>query len=145
MGVAGAGRVRNQLGIWNKHLLRESDNDKTLVKYSPHCKMLNVGIAPTIFAKVFLQAGQNTITKSLSVIGFFDWDRVLRSDLNLYDRYNISSHTEDPWTTGPRRLSFSSSRLSLLCVHPWYLLSSNLSPIFAAESVPRRVPNFPLR
>src|SRR6267154_635584 len=95
MGVAGAGRVRNQLGIWEKHLLRESDNDKTLIKYSPHCKMVNMGTAPTTFAKVFLQAGQNPVTKSLSVIGFFAWDRVLRSDLNLCERYNISSHRED--------------------------------------------------
>src|SRR6267154_1735392 len=103
------------------------------------------GLRPPHSQKFCLQAGQNPITKSLSAIGFFDWDRVSRSDLNLCERYNISSHREDPWTTGPRRLSFSSSRLSLLCDHPWYLLSSNLSPIFAAESVPRRVPNFPLR
>src|SRR6267154_1202306 len=110
--------MRSQFGIWNRHLLRESDSGRTLIKYSPHCKMLNVSIAPTALAKVFLQAGQKPITNSLSIIGFSDWDRVLRSDLSLCDKYKISSHRGDPWITGPRRLGFSSSSFSLQCDHP---------------------------
>ena len=85
-GVAGGGSVRNQVGIWNRHLLKESDNDRTLTKYSPQFAMLKAGMAPNVSAKAFLQAGQNSVPKSLSVAGFFALDRFFSSDLNLCDK-----------------------------------------------------------
>src|SRR6267154_2657671 len=128
MGVAGGGSRGNQYGIWNRQLLRESGIVKTLEKYSQHATILNAGDAPATSANNFRQAGQKPIPKSLSVAGLLGCGLFLISSLSLRERYKISSHRREPWITGPRRLSFSSSRLILLREHSLYLSSKKASP-----------------
>ena len=87
-GKAGAGSGTNQDGSRNRQSLTESEIERILVKYSPHCIMVNSGIAPAQAAKKFLQVAQKSVPKlrSDTATALLVRDLDCRSCLSLCER-----------------------------------------------------------